>query len=349
MMKIKHTAKSLNIPPERQTKISFDPVPHKYYDDNGIVYTSVTTLIGRYENPFNHKYWSMYVALRDSGYKVRPDGKKCKTIYVDGIPRSLDSLYTNPINSYLVTSVTAKWKKLTEIACARGNEIHDGLEADINKSKGDDEGKTNSFIIPNRSLSDEVLKMRTKHDLDVTGLEERYPSIYKVLLRYINQGCILYAEKRIYSTAYQIAGMIDVLIVKGKQFMILDWKTNKAIMMFESGYFKKEKIGNEYVKTDKFITTNDTLKYPLNNIADCKGMKYTLQLSLYARIMVAWGYTLVPNGLVICHIRPDMKPKFIPCRYLGKEIDLMLIDHYMKNVAPIQEPKSKINNIFGIN
>lgn len=323
------------IPPERQTKISFDPLPHKYYDDNGIVYTSVTTLIGQYENPFNKKYWSMYVALRDSGYKVRFD-PKFKVIWVEGIPRTLEGLYTDPINGYLVSGVVKHWEHLTKIACDRGNKIHDGLENDINRSKGDEKGRTNSFIQPNQSLSGEVIKIVTKHDLDVTGLQSRQLLIYKELLKYINQGCILYAEKRIYSTSYQIAGMIDVLIVKGKNFAILDWKTNKDVLLFESGYFKKVKIGDAYVKSKNFISTSKTLKFPLDNVADCKGMKYSLQLSLYARIMELWGYKLVKNGLTICHIRPDERPKFIPCQYLKADIDKMLLHHYKRNVLGLK-------------
>ena len=96
----------VSIPNERQTKISFDPVPHKYYDDGGIEYTSVTTLIGKYAPKFNKRYWSMYTALRDAGYKVRGDNKQYKVIYVDGIPRSLDSLYKITAAANAVKDVT---------------------------------------------------------------------------------------------------------------------------------------------------------------------------------------------------------------------------------------------------
>jgi hypothetical protein len=114
--------------------------------------------------------------------------------------------------------------------------------------------------------------------------------------------------------------------------------------MFKSGYFKKVKIGKDYIKSNNFIDTNNRLKYPLDNIADCKGMKYTLQLSTYAYIMELWGYKLIPNGLSICHLRPDMPPKFINCSYLKQEIQTLFLHHYKKNVLFLKDPKQ----IFGI-
>ncbi|MAT89596.1 MAG: hypothetical protein CMC35_02795 [Flavobacteriaceae bacterium] len=339
----------VSIPNERQTKISFDPVPHKYYDDGGIEYTSVTTLIGKYAPKFNKRYWSMYTALRDAGYKVRGDNKQYKVIYVDGIPRSLDSLYKITAAANAVKDVTNEWTRLTNVACNRGNLIHDGLETDINASKGDLKGESNSIIQPHQSLEGVLLKINTVEQLDDTGLQFRYPEIYKRLVWYISQDCIIYAEKRIYSTAYQIAGMIDVLIVKRgtNKFAILDWKTNKDKMHFESGYYKKVKIGGKWVKSDNFIQTfDDKLHSPIEHLDNCKGVKYSLQLSLYAYVMELWGYELVGNGLTICHIRPDMKPIFINCHYYKNEIASLLLDHYVKNVIKLEPEKPKVT--FGI-
>lgn len=321
---------------EKQTIINFDPVAHKYTDDNGLVYTSVTTLIDKYKPKFNNRYWSMYVALRDNGFKVRPvDG--LKAIVVDGVIKSLDSLYNNPINNHEVKLVTKKWTKLTEDACARGNKIHDFLEDNINKSKGDEEGRTNELIKPSLSLGGNLLEIRTKHDLDATDIGVNYPQIYNRLLAFIKMGCTIFAEKRIYSTSYQVAGMIDVLVVKGRQFCILDWKTNKDEMIFQSGYFKKEHINGKYVKTDQFIRKLEYMHEPLNNVELCKGMVYSMQLSLYAYIMIRWGYKLVENGLEIWHIRPGLEPKCLKIRFMQDEVIKMLDHHYnnrIKNNSP---------------
>jgi len=333
-------------PPERQTKISFDPGPHKYYDDQGIVYTSVTTLIGAYKKPFNKKYWLMYKALQKAGFEVRHDRHRGKQITVNGIVRDIDELYNNPINAFRASLTNNEWKRLTDIACARGNEIHDNLENTINQSKNDPTGKTNRQVKPMHSLSGEVLVMRTQHDLESTGIQYRYPLIYFRLSKYISMGCTLYAEKRIFSTAFQIAGMIDVLIVKGKHFAILDWKTNKDVMVFESGYFKKVKMPDgSYQKTSQFVPTNNKLLAPIDHLPEAKGMIYSMQLSMYALLMIRWGYKLVKNGLEICHLRPNEKPKFIPITPYLEECADLLIDHYHKRVVT----NSKSVTHFGIN
>lgn len=328
-----------------QVKLQFDAEAHKYSDNIGTVYTSVTTVIHKYQPKFDSRYWSMYTALREAGYSLRPNPEK-QIIQVNGVYRTLDSLYKNPINNYEVNQVINKWKELTETACDRGNEVHDYLENRINESK-DDDGSTNAVIKPqlSQALYNAGLEVtiKTQHDLDKTNLVERYPAIYNRLLSYINMGCTIYAEKKIYSTQYGIAGMIDVLIVKGKQFAILDWKTNKDIMMFRSGYFKKATVNGKLVKTEEYVDKKSYLLAPLNTVEDCKGMIYSLQLSLYAFIMELWGYSLIKGGLEIFHIRPNMQPKLIKIDYKKEEIVKMLKHH---SISLTQKTPTK--GLFGI-
>lgn len=339
---------------ERKIQLSFNPKLHRYTDETGLVYTSVTTVIGQYKEPFNTRYWSMYTTLKNAGFKVRPDSA-CEGIWVNNKFRSLDSLYKNPVSSYEVETLVKKWEVMTKAACDRGNVVHDFLEDNINLSKDDDEGTTNDIIKPILSISNslntglDLVVLKTQHDLDKTGIEAKYPVIYKRLKDYITIGCVLFAEKKIYSTTYQIAGMIDVLIVNlhTKRFAILDWKTNKDVMMFKSGYFKKVKVGNEFIKGDEYVMTGKTLLYPLNDVEDCKGMIYTLQLSLYAYIMELWGYKLVEQGLEIFHIRPNLEPKLIVVDYKKEQIHRMLQHYYKTKVLKIQDIKKNSIN-FGI-
>jgi hypothetical protein len=335
---------------EKQIQLQFEPIEHKYFDSvSGEVYTSVTTVIGKYKEPFNRRYWSMYTALKNSGFKVRPTDDK-KAIVVNNKFRSLDSLYKNPINTQEVNNLVNHWKDLTEIACARGNEIHDYLEDSINLSKDDEDGETNEVITPTlaSNLSNTGLEViiRTQHDLDKTDLKDNFPAIYNRLLAYINKGCILYAEKRIYTSKYLIAGMIDVLIVhlRTKQFAILDWKTNKDEMHFISGYYKKENVNGRWVKGSQYIPYKKNLFAPLNHLEDCKGIIYTLQLSLYAYIMELWGYKLVPNGLEIFHIRPNREPKLITINYKKEEVHNMLVHHSTNG----DNKRNTNKGIFGI-
>lgn len=336
---------------ERKVNIIFEPVEHKYTDETGLVYTSATTLIGKYKEPFNKKYWSMYTALKNAGYKVRPSSD-LQGIWIYNKFKSINDLYKNPINCQEVNNLLKKWENLTIQACERGNEVHDFLEDSINISKGDLEGKTNDVITPRLTTTltqvglDVILKC--KHDLDKTKIRERFPNIYDTLLKYINLGLTIFAEKRIYSTTYQIAGMIDVLIVnlRTKEFAILDWKTNKDKMMFQSGYFKKILIEGNWIKGDTYILTGKKLKYPVNNLDDCKGIIYSLQLSLYAYIMELWGFKLVKQGLKIYHIRPNLKPKLIQINYKKAEIAKILNHHRDTRILKKKTNPNKIN--FGI-
>lgn len=331
---------------EKKVKIDFDPVEHIYTDEHGTIYTSVTTLIGKYKPKFDKKYWSMYTALKDNGFHVIPSTIG-KVIKVNGRYRKIDDLYKNPVNNYEVKRVVNKWEDLTVKACNRGNKIHDFLEDSINESK--EEGANNEVIKPLTTKEHRLVVIKTTHDLDKTKLQETFPVIYIRLLGYINQGCTLYAEKRIYSSVFNIAGMIDVLIVKGNQFMILDWKTNKDELLFVSGYYKKEKIYNtsignyEYIKTDLFIRKPEYLFKPLSHVENCKGMIYSLQLSLYAYLMIRWGYKLVNNGLEIFHLRPGLEPKLIKVKYMEKEIISMVNHHY--NTTILKQPNK---GLFGI-
>lgn len=319
---------------ERKVDIRFEPVEHKYTDETGLVYTSATTLIGKYKKKFNNYYWSMYTALKNKGYKVKQEDTE-QIIYVNNVPRNIKSLWNNNFYSNLAKEVLVRWQVLTDVACARGNEIHDFLEDSINLSKDDEDGISNDAIQPNLRtvFGNEPVILKTKHDLDKTQIGKRFPEIYDKLKGYIDKGLVLYAEKRVYSTTYQIAGMIDVLIVNPytKQFAILDWKTNKDAMHFHSGYYKKKKMPDgTYIKTDKYIPKVQKLLYPVQHMDECKGMIYSLQLSLYAYIMELWGYTLA-DGLVICHVRPGLRPKFINIDYKKKEI-ISILQHHKQSL-----------------
>jgi hypothetical protein len=332
---------------EQKIELTFEEVSHVYKDETGFIYTSATTLIGKYKKPFNDYYWSMYTALKNNGYKVRPDYGKEKIIYVNNLPRSIDSLYSNPLFAFDTERTKDHWKQITEIACDRGNKTHNYLEDTINESKGDVEATTNNNIEPNLAYNNGtkiLTEYRTQHDLDATDLFEVYPEIYGTLLFYIKAGCIIYAEKRLYSYYYKLAGTIDVLIVKGKMFAILDWKTNKDKMYFYSGYYKKIKEGNTWVKTLEYIAKDERLLKPLNDLQDCKGILYSLQLSLYATMMIRWGYKLIDKGLMIYHLRPDMRPQLIMIDYKEKEIQSMLDHHYKTRILNNNSNKIK----FGI-
>lgn len=308
-------------------EISFTSADHRYFDPSkpNVKYTSVTTLIGKYEPKFNQDLWSMQTALKEKGYKCRVDVPN-EVIFVNGVKHTLKQLKLNTLFKSWQDLVLAKWKVTNEEACERGNQNHDYLENAINKSKGysPSQGSDNGWINPSK-IKGEITSV---HDLDNTNLREVYPSIYDRLSKYIKGGCTIFAEKRVHLDLVALAGMIDVPIFKNGtiQFAIADWKTNKDELKTKPGYYKKEMIGGVLIKTDNFIETDERFSGVLSHVPYCKFNIYALQLSIYAYVLECWGYKLVDNGLEIIHIRPNMSPKLIKIPYMKNEVELIMKD-----------------------
>lgn len=89
---------------------------------------------------------------------------------------------------------------------------------------------------------------------------------------------VLEAEKIVFDPylPIPIAGTIDLLArsKKNGNILILDWKTNEKIQMFNT--FKK------------------FMKHPIQDVPDLNYYHYTLQLSLYQKILISGGY--FPKG-----------------------------------------------------
>lgn len=294
---------------ELKRTITFDEPSHTYKDEFGIQYTSVTTLIGKYEPKFNSDYWATKKALELNLTKEQ---------------------------------VLKNWKDITDFACNKGNEVHKLLEDSINESNSnallnlDSPSFSNYYKQLNISSGCEV-------DIKLLGsspLAIKYPTIFLTLLDYVeNHGCKIYAEKRIYWADYQIAGTIDCLLVRGKEFIIVDWKTNKDDLKFESGYYKKE-LG---IKTNIWVSKDERMLSPISNIQKCKGNTYTLQLSLYATLLELWGMKCM--GLLLYHIKDNDKPKLYNIAYWRTDCQKLLIDNKNASTQSKNIPK---NTTFGI-
>ena len=53
-------------------KITFNEEFHKYTDENNIIYTSATQLIGKVTPTYNTEFWAIYRVLDKLHYKPRP-------------------------------------------------------------------------------------------------------------------------------------------------------------------------------------------------------------------------------------------------------------------------------------
>ncbi len=302
-------------------ELFFNEKEHKYYDAEGHNYISVTTLIEKYTNTYDTEFWAMYTALKDHNFKVRPEPSKRK-IYVGNVLYDLKTLLKDSVFKHWYAETRAKWAGQTEEACQRGNIIHNELEDNINGSKGDFSGLTNSLITPK---GEKVIK--TQHDLDKTIFKDKYPFVYERLGGYIERGFSIFSEKRVFLQEFYVAGTIDVPLMIELWFAILDWKTNKEELHKTAGYYKKVRIGGVWVKSNEWVETGERFKYPLDMLEASKFNKYALQLSLYAYILEQWGYKLLPNGLEIIHFPVGTKPLLIKIPYLKEEIEIMLNHH----------------------
>lgn len=316
--------------------IYFDNNKHKYTDEFGNVYISATTLIGKYSPKFSDKEVDIAKACERIGRKPNhPKYKKYK-----------GKTYRQILNG---------WAKTRDDACDLGNERHNYLDNSIrqsnrfNKIVGKPLFYNNDSNIIRLFTIEDIKNYPNVGNLDLdyfvkTGIKDKYPKIFAIIKSMVKAGWKVYSEIGVFDHDHLIAGTIDVLFIKVDQFVILDWKTNKAPIRFEAGYWDKNLDGS----IKNYIIKDETLKYPLNNLQNSVGIKYTLQLSLYDWMVSAYKYKHVSN--ILCRIAHEVydaideevvdNPKLIgknkifthPIDYLEHDIVRMVGDYHNKRV-----------------
>jgi hypothetical protein len=298
------------------TSLIFDVPLHKYTDNCGNVYTSVTTLIDKYYEKFDIKKMARICEL--SGRKGNPKykGKTAKML-------------------------EKEWALTSKTACEYGTEKHGYLEDCINNSTG---YRKNSDMlnVGGRMLTvKEVIVHPGFGELNLdyfiqTKIDILYPSIYAIIVGLVKQEYRIYAEIGVFKPDRLVSGTIDLLFIKGYEFIILDWKTNKADIKYEAGYFEKDVNGE---LTTNFIETHKTFNDPLSHVPASTGHKYTFQLSTYAYLCEILGLTC--KAIVLCHIRREQlispitnclvdRVDFHNIKYMKEEV-ISMIDHHHFN------------------
>ena len=247
---------------------------HKYNDSLGNSYTSVTTLIhDNYVPKFNKKYW-LHKKARELGVSEK--------------------------------TLEKQWQTITDEACARGTVTHNGLEdaiKEVSMFKSAIQYLNN--ISDGRVVTVADIPFFKAKPLDIEKFKEatnnKYPEIYRVFQFYIDRGYTIYSEIGAFLIDYRLSGTIDVLCVRDTDFVILDWKTNRNGLQFESGYFRKDKSIKPAQLTNEYVKKSEYMLPPLNYLPNCNGYHYTMQLSMYARMVeLILGIPCV--GLGLCHI-----------------------------------------------
>ena len=302
--------------------IYFNEEAHKYTNELGIAYTSTTTVIKKYE--------------------VEKD--------FEGIAKACERIGQNPrhpkyehYKGKTWQQLIKQWDKTTKDSCEFGTKKHSYLEQAVKNSNGYNRNG-NGYIDDKIATLDEIIARHnygrvTIEDFRNTGIDIKYPDIFNIIVGITKAGYYIYAEIGVYDDAYGISGLIDILCINHKtlEFIILDWKTNKAPIRFDSGHYEKLKDGR--LDFDKWKSTNDKMQYPIDTLDDSTGNHYALQLSTYAYLVTTFGYTF--KGIILCHIRPIEEPfkpredwneivEVYKIPYIEKEVKLMM-NHFMMN------------------
>lgn len=322
----------------QNTYLYFDEGPHRYTDTNGNEYTSVTTLIGKYVPKFDAKYWA-HKKAREQGVSEK--------------------------------EILRQWDRIKNEACARGNVTHNGLEDALKDVSQFKEAIKYLQQTEGRCITVADIPNMIPKPLDLDKFKEatdyKYEEIYRVIGYYLEKGYTIYSEIGVFLPHILVSGTIDLLCYRPTDFVILDWKTNRGGLQFESGYYKKDKSVIPNQLTDEWVKTYNKMLPPLNHLPECNGSHYSMQLSSYAR---ATEFILeIPcTGLGLCHIAspfilngygqplrdrdgyhvdPNGKETVTwhKIQYLRREVDAIFEDRRLE-VRALEAKKDKQLNIF---
>lgn len=288
--------------------VAFNDAQHRYWDvnDSSIKFTSVTTMIEEFAQPFDKNFWSAYKALEKlldaDAWKLEKKSLLATKVFDE----SLLELHNIDLNLFNKTQqgILDAWDAENRRSCERGTKIHAELEnsfytkkKDINLSKYEIGGKF------------ECQKDRTELDLE----NAVYP---EYLIHWDSPSGYLH-----------IAGQIDLLVKKGNTFCIGDWKTNKKIET-KSFYNSKTK-------------SSVKMKFPLNNLDDTNYWHYCLQLSTYAYIIESYNPDFSIEDLVLVHFDHEDNMTVYHLPYLKKEVERMLAFYEKEHLLAERRQKNK--------
>lgn len=265
---------------------------YKNLKNDAIKYISVTTLIGKYEQPFDKEFVSKYKALEKLIPKDIWKKEKGAIWKNHKIPKGY--LEAHEISEKELNKVQQEildeWAQINRDSCERGTKIHSEIE--------------NSFYDKEVNLSKFGIGGKFQCKKDYSDLDMEYGVYPEYLIYYDNDKLNLH-----------IAGQIDLLVKSGNDIIIGDWKTNKKIDT--KGFY------NTYTRS----TTK--MKFPLTNLDDVNFNHYQLQLSTYAWMLQKLNPEFKIKRLFICHFDHDDNQTIYEVQYLKDEVEKML-KHYAK-------------------
>lgn len=285
--------------------VCYNDQEHIYWNkDTDVKYISVTTLIGKYEQPYDKEFWSFYKAIERliTADQFKTQKKMLLETKRVNVQHFCDLFeLTNEQILEMQQTVLNEWDVTNKESTERGTRIHAEIE--------------NSFY------------KTPKCDLKKYGLQGEFncqKGNYKLLdEKGVYPEYLIYFETQ--DKILNIAGQIDLLIKDGNDIYIYDWKTNKKLDS-KSYYDGKSK---------KYVS----MKYPLLKIMDCNLMHYTMQLSTYAYMLQRMNPDFNIKKLCIVHYDHSGNVTDYELEYKKQEVELMLKDYKKTLIKEIQEKR----------
>lgn len=265
----------------------FKDSTHTYYNSQG-VYTSVTSLIEKYVNPFDEDFWSTFKALeRLIGVEEFKELRRHRDFKSPAFIEWACTFVEQAELMETIDIIKAEWKEEKESAAYKGSHYHATKEKQA-YLKG---GSLNPFddkmypIVPIQRLP---------------GIDKQSIPDLSQLADGFHPELILWNHK------FRLAGTADkvyIETIKGVRYVdVDDFKTNKSI-----------KKTNPYQK----------MKPPLEKLDDCNYSHYRLQICLYAWMLEQNGYKV--RNTSFTHLNELYK---ISYGHMRKYIKAILSHHY---------------------
>jgi len=276
--------------------IAFNDNEHRYWNvnDESVKYTSVTTLIGKYEPEFDKEFVSKYKALErlvSADLWKKEKGGIWKSHKIPDEYLEVHNISKDDLNK-VQQEILDEWAETNRIACERGTKIHSQLE--------------NSFYNAGSNITLKKFGIGGKFECkkNYTELDLDYGVYPEYLIYYDNPKIDLH-----------IAGQIDLIVKCGNEITIIDHKSNKKIDL--KGFYNSS------------TRTTEKLKYPLGTLDNCNFNVYQLQLSTYAWMLQKINPNFVIKDLILNHYDHDGNNALYHCSYLKNEVEKML-KHFAK-------------------
>lgn len=291
-------------------KVAFNEEQHKYFDiDNEEkTYISVTTLIDKFVQPFDREFWSKFKALEKLLTKEQWAIEKKSLLSSKIFDKSILELYDISEDDFNreQQAILDAWQEENRKSCELGTRVHAELENAMYKAKKNID--LSKYQIGGKFECD---KGRTALDLE-NGVYPEY-----LIYRVSEDGQL------------RIAGQIDLLIKRGNNIIIGDYKTSKKIEM-KSFYNNKTR-------------SSVKMKFPLNNLDDTNYWHYCLQLSTYAWMIQKLNPEFTIEDLVLIHYDHNDNMTVYHLPYLKDEVVKML--SFYKKQSSLEESRNKRKRI----